>query len=188
MADLATGELAVGQSVILRNFVNAIQNNGVRGVIVSRDEMAGCWEVQPDDSSKNVVRAKAHYIQAAPEAAAIAAYPSIALALRQGDAAALDSTTAQLRDLVTQAPADAAAAVCVAVAKSDDLVDAAFVQALGRADLSDAAQHALATTMMALLVHDDAKDASTALMRACPVYLPVLLRLIAQELPVSTCR
>jgi hypothetical protein len=124
----------------------------------------------------------------APEAAAIAAFPSIALALRQGDAAALDSAAAQLRDLVTKAPADAAAAVCVAVAKSDDVVDAAFVQALGRADLSDAAQHALATTMMALFFHDDAKDASTALMRACPVYLPVLLRIIAQQLPVSTCR
>jgi hypothetical protein len=124
----------------------------------------------------------------APEAAAIAVFPSIALALRQGDAAALDSAAAQLRDLVTKAPADAAAAVCVAVAKSDDVVEAAFVQALGRADLSDAAQHALVTTMMALLLHNDAKDACTVLMRAAPVYLPAFLRIIAQELPVSTCR
>jgi hypothetical protein len=124
----------------------------------------------------------------APEDAAVAVFPSIALALRQGDAAARDSAAAQLRDLVTKAPADAAAAVCVAVAKSDDVVDAAFVQALVRADLSDAAQHSLVTAMMALLLHDDAKDASTALMRASPVYLLVLLRIIAQELPVSTCR
>ena len=91
----------------------------------------------------------------APEDAAVAVFPSIALALRQGDAAARDSAAAQLRDLVTKAPADAAAAVCVAVAKSDDVVDAAFVQALVRADLSDAAQHALATAMVALLIHDE---------------------------------
>jgi hypothetical protein len=124
----------------------------------------------------------------APEAAAIAAFPFVALALRQGDAAARNSAAAQLRDLVTQAPADAAAAVCVALAKSDDVVEGAFVQALGRADPSDAAQHALATTMMVLLRHEDAKDASTSLMRAGPVYLPAFLRIIAQELPVSTCR
>ena len=46
-------------------------------------------------------------------------------------------------------PTDAAAAVCV--------------QALGRTDLSDATHHALASAMMTLLLPDDARDASTAL-------------------------
>ena len=105
----------------------------------------------------------------APEHAAVAAFPSIAVALRQGDAAARDSAAAQLRDLVTKAPADAAAAVRVAVAKSDDVVDAAFVQALVRADLSDAAQHALVSSMTTMLLQDDVKEASTAIMQATRV-------------------
>ena len=124
----------------------------------------------------------------APAAAAIAALPSIALALRQGDASACANAAAQLLDLVANAPADAAASVSVTVAKSDDIIDAAFVQALGRADVSDVAQHALVTAMMMILLHDDAKEAGTALMRASPVHLPAFLRIIAQELPVSTCR
>ena len=123
-----------------------------------------------------------------PDVAALAALPAIAVSLRHGDAPACDSAAAQLRDLVTKAPADAAAAVCVAVAKHGDIVDAAFVQALGRQGLSDAAQHALVDAMMTILLHDDAKEASAALMHASPVFLPILLRIIEQELPVSVCR
>ena len=125
---------------------------------------------------------------AAPDPVATAALPAIALALRHGDASACDSAAAQLRDLVTKAPADAAAAVCVAVAKHGDIVDAAFVQALGRQGLSDTAQHALVVAMMTILLPDDALEASTALMHASPVFLPILLRIIEQELPVSVCR
>ena len=127
-------------------------------------------------------------VTSSPDVAALAALPAIALALRHGDASACDSAAAQLRDLVTKAPADAAAAVCVAVAKHGDIVDAAFVQALGRQGLSDAAQHALVVAMMTILLPDDAKEASTALMHASPVFLPILLRIIEQELPVSVCR
>ena len=123
-----------------------------------------------------------------PDVAALAALPAIAVALRHGDASACDSAAAQLRDLVTKAPADAAAAVCVAVAKHGDIVDAAFVQALGRQGLSDTAQHALVVAMMTILLPDDSKEASTALMHASPVFLPILLRIIEQELPVSVCR
>ncbi len=115
-------------------------------------------------------------------AAAIAALPAIAAALRLGDAAA------QLRDLVEKAPADAAAAVCVAVARHDDVVDAAFVHALVRAGLSDAAQHALVTAMLTILFRGDANDAGTALMRAASVFLPALQRIIARELPALSCR
>ena len=121
-------------------------------------------------------------------AAAIAALPAIAAALRLGDPAACDAAAAQLRELVEKAPADAAAAVCVAVARHDDVVDAAFVHALGRAGLSDAAQHALVTAMMTILFHDDAIEAGTALMRAASVFLPALQRIIARELPASSCR
>jgi hypothetical protein len=124
----------------------------------------------------------------APDAAAVAALPAIALNLRQGDVAACDSAAAELRDLVMKAPADAAAAICVAVAKNDDVVDAAFVRALGRAGLSDAAQRALVSAIMTILLYDDAQDAATAMMRASPDFLPALLRIIAQEVPVSTCR
>ena len=123
-----------------------------------------------------------------PDVAALAALPAIAVALRHGHASACDSAAAQLRDLVTKAPADAAAAVCVAVAKHGDIVDAAFVQALGRQGLSDTAQHALVVAMMTILRPDDSKEASTALMLASPVFLPILLRIIEQELPVSVCR
>ena len=123
-----------------------------------------------------------------PDVAALAALPAIAVALHHGDASACDSAAAQLRDLVTKAPADAAAAVCVAVAKHGDIVDAAFVQALGRQGLSDTAQHALVVAMMTILRPDDSKEASTALMHASPVFLPILLRIIEQELPVSVCR
>jgi hypothetical protein len=122
------------------------------------------------------------------EALAVSVLPAIALALRQGDVAACDVAAAHLRDLVTKAPADVAAAVCEAVAKNDDIVDAAFVQALDRARLSDAAQRALVTAIMTILNHDDAKDATSAMARASPVFLPVLMRFIAQEMPVSTCR
>jgi hypothetical protein len=126
----------------------------------------------------------------APEDAAIAAFPSIALALRQGDAAACDSAAAQLRDMVTKAPADAAAAVCLSVANSNDIVVAAFVQALGRVDLSDAAQHALLTAMMALYMqfYDECNAPSSAMMQASPVFLPLLFNIIAQDHPVSTSR
>jgi ADP-ribosylglycohydrolase len=123
-----------------------------------------------------------------PDVAALAALPAIAVALHHGDASACDSAAAQLRDLITKAPADAAAAVRVAVAKHGDIVDAAFVQALGRQGLSDTAQHALVVAMMTILLHVDALEASTALMHASPVFLPILLRIIEQELPVSVCR
>ena len=124
----------------------------------------------------------------APDPAAAAALPTIALALRQGDAAACDAAAVQLRDLVAKAPGDTQAAVCVAIAKNGEVVDAAFVQALGRQGLSDAAQHSLVLAMMTMLLHDDAKEGSTAMMQACPHYLPTLLRIIAQEQPVATCR
>jgi hypothetical protein len=125
---------------------------------------------------------------AAPHPAAAAALSAIALALRQGNAVTCQAAVVQLRDIVTNATADDQAAVCVAVARSSDVVDAAFVQLLGHPGLSDAAQHALVTTMMTMLLHDDVKEASTALMQACPVFLPILLRIIAQEQPSAACR
>jgi hypothetical protein len=124
----------------------------------------------------------------APDPAAVAALPAIALALRHGDASACEAAAVQLRDIVTKAPADAQAAVCVAVARNGEVVDAAFVQALGRPGLSDAAQHALVNAMMTMIAHDDVKEASTAMMQVCSVYLPILLRIIAQEQPVAACR
>jgi hypothetical protein len=117
---------------------------------------------------------------------ALAQLPAIALALRDADISVLEAAAVQLRDLVV-AP-DAAADVCAAVANHSEVVDAAFVRALGRPGLSAASQHALVLAMMTIFRHDDTKDASTPLMRSCPLYLPVLLRIIAQELPVSTCR
>ena len=39
-----------------------------------------------------------------------------------------------------------------------------------------------------MMLHDDVKEASSAMMQACPVYLPILLRIIAQEQPVVACR
>ena len=62
------------------------------------------------------------------------------------------------------------------------------MQALGRPGLSDAAQHALVTTMMTMLLHDDVKEASSAMMQASPAYLPILLRIIDQEHPVAAYR
>jgi hypothetical protein len=78
----------------------------------------------------------------------------------------------------------------VAVARSSDVVDAAFVRALGRPGLSDAVQHALVTTMktMYMQAYDTCNEPSSAMMQASPVYLPVLLRIIAQEQPVAACR
>jgi hypothetical protein len=118
----------------------------------------------------------------------LAALPAIAAALRLSNPFACAAAAAQLRDLVTKAPADAAAAVCVEVARHDDVVDAAFVRALGRAGLSEAAEHALVTAMMTILRHDDCKESGTALMRAASVFLPALQRIIARELPASSCR
>ncbi len=123
-----------------------------------------------------------------PDLSPLAALPAIASALRQIDASVWDTAAAQLQDLVTNAPARAAAAVCVAVAKNADAVHSAFVQALVRPGLSEAAQHSLVLAMMAILDHDDAKELSTAMVRACDVFLPALLRIIAQEHPVSSCR
>jgi hypothetical protein len=123
----------------------------------------------------------------APDPVAPAALPAIALALRHGDASAREAAAVQLRHIVTKAPADAQA-VCVAVAGHSDVVDAAFVQALGRPGLSEAAQHALVTAMMTMMSYDGVKEACTAMMQASPVYMPVLLRIIAQEQPVSACR
>jgi hypothetical protein len=120
--------------------------------------------------------------------AVTASLPTITLALRQCNAAACEAAAVQLRDIVTKAPADAQAAVCAAVAKSSDAVDAAFVQALGRPGLSDIAQHALVMTIKVMFRHDDTKVASTPMMQACPVYLPFILRIVAQEQPVSACR
>ena len=127
---------------------------------------------------------------AAPDSAAIAALPAIAAALRLGDAAACDAAAAQLRDLVEKAPANAAAAVCLAVATSEEAVDAAFVCALQRSDLSGQAQHALVTAMTAvyLKVYDECNRPSSPMMQASPIFLPILLCIIAREQPVSTCR
>ena len=131
---------------------------------------------------------------AAPAAAhnpsSCAVLPAIALALRQGDAAACETAALQLRDIVTKAPADAQAALCVAVASDSDVVNSAFVQALGRPRLSDAAQHALVHTMTKIYVqaYDICNEPSSAMMQACPVFLPILLRIMAQEQPVAACR
>jgi hypothetical protein len=78
----------------------------------------------------------------------------------------------------------------VAIAKNGEVVDAAFVQALGRQELSEGAQHALvlAMTSMYMKVHDVCNDPSSAMMQASPLFLPLLLRVIAQEQPVATCR
>ena len=126
----------------------------------------------------------------APDPSAIAALPSIALALRQGDASACERAAVQLRDLVANAPGGTEAAICVAIAKNGEVVDAAFVQALGRQELSDGAQHALvvAMTSMYMKAYDACNDPSSAMMQASPLFLPLLLRVIAQEQPVATCR
>ena len=126
----------------------------------------------------------------APVPSAIAALPAIALALHQGDASACERAAVQLRDLVVNAPGGTEAAICVAIAKNGEVVDAAFVQALGRQDLSDGAQHALvvAMTSMYMKAYDACNDPSSAMMQASPLYLPLLLRVIAQEQPVATCR
>jgi hypothetical protein len=86
----------------------------------------------------------------------------------------------QLRDLAATGSGDTRIAACVAIANNSDLVDAAFVQALRRQGLSDTVQHALVVTMMSMLLHDDVKHESTPMMLACPYYMPVLLRIIAQ--------
>jgi len=130
----------------------------------------------------------------APDPAAIAALPAIALALRQGDGSSCEHAAVRLRDLVTKAAAEAAgdaqAAVCGAIANNGEVVDAAFVQALGRQGLSDAAQRALVLTMMSLYMkfYDVCNDPSSAMMQASFLFLPILLRIISQEQPVSTCR
>ena len=116
----------------------------------------------------------------APDPAGIAALPSIALSLRQGDASACERAAVQLRDLAATGSGDTQIAACVAIANNSDLVDAAFVQALRRPGLSDTVQHALVVTMMSMLLHDDVKHESTPMMLACPYYMPVLLRIIAQ--------
>jgi hypothetical protein len=123
-------------------------------------------------------------------AAATAALPSITLALRHGDESSCESAALQLRDLVTTAPADAAAVLYTSIAKSSDVVDAAFVQALGRRELSAKSQHALVHTMMTLYmkVYDDCNEPSSAMMLASPLFLPMLLRIMGQEQPVSVCR
>ena len=121
---------------------------------------------------------------------ALAMLPAIALSLREGNAFACESASLQLRDLVTKAPSDAATAVSVAVASSGEIVDAAFLHALGRMDLSQAAQHALVLTMKTLYMkaHDECTCPSSAMMLGSPVFLPILQRIIAQEQPVSACR
>jgi hypothetical protein len=119
---------------------------------------------------------------------ALAVLPALALALRRGDASACESASFQLRDLVTKAPADAATAI--AVVSSIDIVESAFVHALGRLDLSQEAQHALILTMKVLYMkaHDECTRPSSAMMLGSPVFLPILQRIIAQEQPVSACR
>jgi hypothetical protein len=121
---------------------------------------------------------------------ALAVLPALALALRRGDASACESASFQLRDLVTKAPADAATAICIAVVSSIDIVESAFVHALGRLDLSQEAQHALILTMKVLYMkaHDECTRPSSAMMLGSPVFLPILQRIIAQEQPVSACR
>jgi len=44
--------------------VTAVHNNGVRGVIVSRNEAAGTWGVQPEDLTRGVLSLRPHNIQA----------------------------------------------------------------------------------------------------------------------------
>ena len=129
----------------------------------------------------------------APDPAGIAALPSIALSLRQGDASACERAAVQLRDLAATGSGDTQIAACVAIANNSDLVNAAFVEALRRPGLSDNVQHALVVTMMSMLLHDDVKHESTPMMLACPFYMPVLLRIIAQprsryipQTPLST--
>jgi hypothetical protein len=92
--------------------------------------------------------------------------------------------------MVTNAPADVEAAVCTAIVNNSDVVDSAFVQALSHPGLSDTAQHALVVTLASiyLKIYDVCNDPSSALMKRSPLVLPILLRIIAQEQPVATCR
>ena len=119
-----------------------------------------------------------------------AALPSIALALRGSDASACESAAMQLRDIVTRAPDDAAVVMAKSISENGEVVDAAFVYALRRLDLSQDALNALVHTMKILYMkaHDECTRPSSAMMLASVVFLPFLQRIIAQECPVFACR
>ena len=125
-----------------------------------------------------------------PDAAVIAELPAITLALRQGGESACEAAAVQLHDIVVKAPSDTKNSVCIAIASNGEVIDAAFVQALGRPEISVSMQQALVSTMMSiyLTVHDFCNEPSSAMMQASPLFLPILLRIIAQEQPVSVCR
>ncbi len=119
-----------------------------------------------------------------------AALSTIAINLRQCDASACEAAALQLLDMVTAAPVSSQAAFCAAVASAIEVVDAGLVQTLGRAELSSTAQRALMTAMMTIYmkVFDICNEPSSAMTQASPAYLPVVLRIIAQEQPVAACR
>jgi hypothetical protein len=119
-----------------------------------------------------------------------AALPSIVLALRGADASACEIAALQLRDLVASAPDDTAVALAKSITANGEVVDAAFVHALRRLDLSQEALNALVLTMKMLYMkaHDECTSPSSAMMLASVVFLPILQRIIAQERPVSACR
>jgi hypothetical protein len=121
---------------------------------------------------------------------AVASLPCIVLALRGSNASACHSAAMQLRDIVALAPDDAAVALAKSIAENGEVVDAAFVHALRRVDLSQEALNALVLTMKILYMkaHDECTRPSSAMMLASVVFLPFLQRIIAQERPVCPCR
>jgi hypothetical protein len=124
------------------------------------------------------------------DSAALEVLPAVVLALRHGGQPDCDRAAFQLRDLVTKAPADAAAALFASIVNNSEIVDAAFVQALGRCELSEESEQALMVTMMTLYmkVYDDCNEPLSPMMQASPLFLPILLRIMAREQPVSACR
>jgi hypothetical protein len=74
---------------------------------------------------------------ASPEDAALSALPSIAIALRQRDCSSRDSAAMQLRDLVANAPASSADTLFACIVKDNDVVESAFVHALGDSELNE---------------------------------------------------
>jgi hypothetical protein len=79
----------------------------------------------------------------------------------------------QLRDIVALAPDDAAVVLAKSIAENGEVVDAAFVHALRRLDLSQEALNALVLTMKILYMkaHDECTRPSSAMMLASIVFL-----------------
>jgi hypothetical protein len=81
----ASTELAVGQSVILQNFVNAVHNNGLRGTVVSQGA-DGTWSVRidpPQPSSGNVIKCRSDKIHVIGSSASAASEAPAASAVSE---------------------------------------------------------------------------------------------------------